>query len=71
MARATSCWRSSPTCWYRLAASLAAVKATPRLPDIGEIRLPSERSYAERARNLREGIEIDRDIHDRLVVLAG
>ena len=36
-----------------------------------EIRLPSERSYAERARNLRDGIEIDRDIHDRLLALAG
>lgn len=54
-----------------LAASLAAVKATPRLPGISHIRLPSERSYAERARNLREGVVIDRDIHDALVALAG
>jgi len=54
-----------------LAASLAAVKATPRLPGVAEIRLPSERSYAERARNLREGIVIDRDIYDGLVALAG
>jgi len=62
-----------PAAEYRtaLAVSLAAVKATPKLPGIGQIRLPSERSYAERARNLREGIEIDRDIHDRLAALAG
>ena len=53
-----------------LADSLAAVKATPRLPGVQEIRLPSERSYAERARHLREGIVIDRDIHDALVALA-
>ena len=54
----------------QLAASLAAVKATPRLPGVGEIRLPSERSYAERARNLREGIVIDREIREALVGLA-
>lgn len=62
-----------PAAEYRqaLAASLAAVKATPRLAGVEEIRLPSERSYAERARHLREGLVIDRDIHDRLVELAG
>lgn len=53
-----------------LAASLAAVKASPRMPGIDEIRLPSERSYAERARNLREGIVIDAEIRDALALLA-
>ncbi len=53
-----------------LSESLAAVKATPRLPGIESIRLPSEHSYAQRARNLREGIVIDRDIHEALVALA-
>jgi len=49
-----------------LATSLAAVKATPRMPGVEEIRLPSERSYAERARNLRDGIVIDRDVYEAL-----
>ena len=62
----------TPLVEYRraLSESLAAVKATPRLPGIESIRLPSEHSYAQRARNLREGIVIDRDIHEALVALA-
>ena len=48
---------------------LARVKATPRQPGIDEIRLPSERAFRERARGLREGIEIDRKIYDALVAL--
>ncbi|MEO6564714.1 MAG: Ldh family oxidoreductase [Casimicrobiaceae bacterium] len=54
-----------------LSASLAAVKVTPRLPGAEAIRIPSERAYAERARNLRDGIVIDADIHDALCRLAG
>jgi LDH2 family malate/lactate/ureidoglycolate dehydrogenase len=52
-----------------LAAMLAGVKATPRQPGVDAIRLPSERSFRERARLLREGIEIDRAIHDALLAL--
>ena len=48
---------------------LARVKATPRQPGVDEIRLPGERSSRERARNRREGIEIDRQIYDVLVAL--
>ena len=48
---------------------IARVKATPRQPGIDEIRLPGERSSRERARNLREGIEIDRKIYDALLAL--
>jgi LDH2 family malate/lactate/ureidoglycolate dehydrogenase len=48
---------------------LARVKATPRLPGVDEIRIPSERSFRERARNLREGIEIDRAIYHALLGL--
>ena len=48
---------------------LARVKATPRQPGIEEIRLPSERAFRERARSLREGIEIDRKIYDALLAL--
>ena len=52
-----------------LAAMLARVKATPRQPGVDEIRLPSERAFRERARSLREGIVIDRKIHDALLAL--
>jgi LDH2 family malate/lactate/ureidoglycolate dehydrogenase len=48
---------------------LARVKATPRQPGVDEIRMPSERAFRERARNLREGIEIDRKIYDALLAL--
>ena len=48
---------------------LARVKATPRQPGVDEIRLPGERAFRERARNRREGIEIDRKIYDTLMAL--
>ena len=48
---------------------LARVKATPRQPGVDEIRLPGERAFKERARNLKEGIEIDRKIYDALLAL--
>ena len=48
---------------------LARVKAVKRQPGVDEIRLPGERSFRERARNLREGIEIDRKIYDALKAL--
>lgn len=48
---------------------LARIKSTQRQPGIEEIRIPSERSYRERARQLREGIVIDRRIHDAIASL--
>ena len=48
---------------------LAKVKATPRQPGVDEIRLPGERSIRERARNLRDGIEIDRKIYETLLAV--
>ena len=48
---------------------LARVKAAPRQPGVDEIRLPGERSARERARHLREGIEIDRKIYDALLAI--
>ena len=53
-----------------LAAEIAAIKATPRQDGVDEIRVPGERAYRERARLTREGIEIDRRIHDALNRLA-
>jgi LDH2 family malate/lactate/ureidoglycolate dehydrogenase len=49
---------------------IARVKATPRQDGVAEIRIPSERAYRERARSLREGIEIDRPIYDKLRALG-
>ncbi len=54
-----------------LAAEIATIKATPRQEGVSEIRIPGERAYGERARLAREGISIDRRIHDALVRLAG
>ena len=61
-----------PLAEYRraLSASLARVKAAPRMAGVDEIRLPSERSHAERKRNLHVGITIDRSIYERLQSLA-
>jgi LDH2 family malate/lactate/ureidoglycolate dehydrogenase len=53
-----------------LAAEIAAIKATPRQPGVDEIRMPGERAHRERARLMREGIEIDQRIHDALTALA-
>ena len=53
-----------------LAAEIAAIKATPRQPGVEDIRIPGERAYRERARLTREGIEIDRRIHEALIQLA-
>lgn len=43
------------------------VKATRRQPGVDSIRIPSERSFRERERNMREGIEIDAAIHEELL----
>src|SRR5712692_5347301 len=53
-----------------LAAEIAEIKATPRQDGVDEIRIPRERAYRERARLTREGLEIDRRIHDALIQLA-
>lgn len=42
------------------------IKATPLQEGIDEIRIPSERAYRSRERALRDGIEIDRSVHDAL-----
>src|SRR5437016_8751584 len=55
---------------HALAAEIGAIKATPRQEGVDEIRIPGERAYRERARLAREGIEIDRRIHDALIQLA-
>jgi LDH2 family malate/lactate/ureidoglycolate dehydrogenase len=60
-----------PLADYRqqLSDTLARIKATPRQPGVEEIRLPGERSFKERERNLREGIVIDRFIYEALLAV--
>jgi LDH2 family malate/lactate/ureidoglycolate dehydrogenase len=60
-----------PLTAYReqLSANLARIKATPRQPGVDEIRLPGERSFREREKNLREGIIIDRFIYEALLAV--
>ena len=53
-----------------LAAEITAIRATPRQAGVGEIRIPGERALRDRARLSREGLEIDRRIHDALLALA-
>jgi L-2-hydroxycarboxylate dehydrogenase (NAD+) len=45
------------------------IKATPRQPGVGEIRIPGERAFRKRERSLREGIEIDRVVYQALAAL--
>lgn len=53
-----------------LSANLARVKATPRQPGVEDIRIPSERAFAQRAASLLRGIEIDTDIYEALRSLS-
>jgi len=50
----------------QMSAMLAEVKAAKKRPGVTSIRLPSENSFATRARLRREGIEIDRKIYEAL-----
>ena len=54
-----------------LGALIDRVKAVPPLPGFAEIRIPGEQSARNRERLLREGLEIDRLVYDRLSALAG
>jgi len=53
-----------------IARRIDTIKATPRQAGVEEIRIPGERGYKTRARLTREGIEIDRKIHNALGRLA-
>jgi LDH2 family malate/lactate/ureidoglycolate dehydrogenase len=48
---------------------VAKIKATPRLPGVDEIRIPSERAQRERERRRNEGIVVDRAVIDALNAL--
>ena len=55
----------------RVTQLIADIKATPRQPDIDEIRIPSERAFRSRERLLVEGLTIDRLVFDALVEWRG
>lgn len=53
-----------------LSANLARIKSVRRQPGVDEIRLPSERAFAQRRISLQKGIEIDQHVYDALQKLA-
>lgn len=53
-----------------LTATLERIKSTPRMPEVSEIRIPSERSFRERRRLREAGIEIDARIWEMLQKLG-
>jgi LDH2 family malate/lactate/ureidoglycolate dehydrogenase len=54
-----------------LGALIDRIKATPRLPDVAEIRIPGERGLRSRETLSRVGLEIDRLVYDSLLRLCG
>jgi LDH2 family malate/lactate/ureidoglycolate dehydrogenase len=50
----------------QLEALIAEIKATPRQTGVSEIRIPSERAYAERERRVVEGIDVPRAIVEKI-----
>jgi len=53
-----------------LSEALARLRATPCQDGVGAIRLPSDRSHAERRANRHAGIVIDRHVYESLLRLA-
>lgn len=54
----------------QLTDAIAEIKATPPQEGVKEIRIPGERAYRERARLMREGIDIDGRIYAALSAYA-
>jgi LDH2 family malate/lactate/ureidoglycolate dehydrogenase len=55
---------------HEVSRRIDTIKDTPRQIGVEEIRIPGERGYSTRARLMREGIEIDRQIYNALGGLA-
>jgi len=53
-------------CKHYLAQMIANIKATPTQPGVDEIRIPSERAFAERERRRGAGFALERRIHERI-----
>jgi LDH2 family malate/lactate/ureidoglycolate dehydrogenase len=54
----------------QLSALIERIKTTPRQPGVDEIRIPSERAFRARERGRREGLMIERAVHDQLMAFA-
>jgi LDH2 family malate/lactate/ureidoglycolate dehydrogenase len=54
-----------------VSALITRIKTSKRAPGVDEIRIPSERSFKERARNLKDGLEFDTAVFNRLREFAG
>ncbi|MGC2415041.1 MAG: Ldh family oxidoreductase [Stellaceae bacterium] len=54
-----------------LGALIARVKAVPTQPGFAEIRIPGEQSVRNRQRLLKDGLDIDRLVYEKLHALAG
>ena len=52
-----------------LAALIAQIKATPLQPGVGEIRIPSERAFAQRRRSRAKGFMMTQRIYQRIAAL--
>lgn len=52
-----------------LAALVAQIKATPLQPGVGEIRIPSERAFAQRRRSRAKGFMMTQRIYQRIAAL--
>ena|SRR5713101_6235268 len=51
-------------------AHLAKVKASKKALGVETIRVPGERSFAERARRLRKGVPVENGVWEQIAVLA-
>jgi LDH2 family malate/lactate/ureidoglycolate dehydrogenase len=53
----------------QLAELLGRIRSTPTQPGVDEVRIPSERAFAEREKRRRTGIVLERVLYDRLNAL--
>ena len=49
---------------------IAKLKALPRQDGVDDIRVPSERAFAERRRRVREGLPLAVKVHDALKAMC-
>jgi LDH2 family malate/lactate/ureidoglycolate dehydrogenase len=60
-----------PAAQYKqvVAALIDSVRSAPHLPGIDEVRVPSERAFAQREKARLTGIALDRRLYDRITAL--
>jgi LDH2 family malate/lactate/ureidoglycolate dehydrogenase len=55
----------------QIAEMMKRIKSLPRKPGVDDIRMPSQRAYAERVRRRSAGVPVARAVHERLLMMAG